>query len=114
MNKKFFWIIAGVVLVAGLLLAYFLRPMTMDDLSDKPNFVGTVTEVKENAILVLVDEGEDELASSDLMWVSLKTKLKDSTTTFSVGDRVKVFYGGDIAESYPAQINAVYAILFTE
>ena len=34
-------------------------------------------------------------------------------TDFTVGDRVIVYYDGEIAESYPAQVNTVYAIVLT-
>lgn len=83
----------------------------MNDIYDEANFSGTVLEVSDKAILVSVDEGEDERNSSDKMRVSLDVKPKDSMTHFEVGAKVKVFYDGIIAESYPAQINTVYAIL---
>ena len=35
---------------------------------------------------------------------------KDSVTNFNIGDEVVVYYDGNIAESYPMQINTVYAI----
>ena len=31
-------------------------------------------------------------------------------THFSIGDEVVVYYDGNVAESYPMQINTVYAI----
>lgn len=42
--------------------------------------------------------------------ISLDVKNKDSMTDFSIGDKVAVYYDGYIAESYPMQINTVYAI----
>lgn len=110
-NKKMLWIILGAVLLICLALAYIFKPMTMNDIYSEPNFTGVVTEVFDKAIIVSVDEGEDELKSSDKISVSLDVKLKDSMTHFDVGDKVKVFYDGVIAESYPGQINTVYAIL---
>lgn len=105
------WAVLGAVLLICLILMYIFKPMTMNDIYSEPNFAGVVTEVFDKVIIVSVDEGEDELKSSDKMRVSLDVKLKDSMTNFAVGDRVKVFYDGTIAESYPAQINTVYAIL---
>lgn len=90
-----------------------ILPMSMHNVAKEPHFRGTVTEVYDNTILVTVDEGEEERRSSDLMSVSLNVKLKDSTTHFNVGDKVIVYYNGEIAESYPAQINTVYAIVLT-
>lgn len=88
-------------------------PMSMHNIAKEPHFAGTVTEVYDNIILVIVDEGEEVRRSSDLMSVSLNVKLKDSITHFNVGDRVIVYYNGEIAESYPAQINTVYAIVLS-
>ena len=110
-NKKVFGIIIGALVLICLVLAYFFKPMTMNDIYNEPNFTGVVTEVFDKGITVSVDEGEDELKSSDKISVSLNAKLKDSTTNFDVGDKVKVFYDGVIIESYPAQIKTVYAIL---
>lgn len=88
-------------------------PMSMHNIAKEPHFAGTVTEVNDNTILVIVDEGEEVHRNSDLISVSLNVKLKDSITHFNVGDRVIVYYNGEIAESYPAQINTVYAIVLT-
>lgn len=110
-NKKILWIILGVLLLICLMFAYIFKPMTMNDIYSEPNFTGVVTEEFDKTIIVSVDEGEDELKISGKMSVSLDVKLKDSMTYFNIGDKVKVFYDGVIAESYPAQINTVYAIL---
>lgn len=83
----------------------------MDSVKSKPNFAGTVTEVNEKSILVSVNEDEDEIKSSDLISVSLNVELKDTLTDFKAGDEVRVYYDGTIAESYPAQIHKVYAIM---
>ena len=88
-------------------------PMSMTNVVKEPHFAGTVTEVYDNTILVSVNEGEDASRSSDLISVSLNVKLKDSMTDFTVGDKVIVYYNGKIAESYPAQVNTVYAIVLT-
>lgn len=94
-------------------IADLLVPMSMNNVHKEPHFAGTVTEVYENAILVSVNEDEDVRRSSDLISVSLDVQLEDSMTHFTVGDRVIVYYNGEIAESYPAQVNTVYAILMT-
>ena len=85
--------------------------MNMKNVVNEPNFTGIVTETYDNTILVKVNDGEDVLNSSDLMVVSLDVQLKDSMTTFNIGDEVTVYFDGTIAESYPAQINKVYAIV---
>ena len=118
-------IIVSVVLVVALSIGFavnratnksildLIMPMSMNNVDKEPHFAGTVTELYDNAILVSVNEGEDERRSSDMINVSLNVKLKDSMTNFTVGDRVIVYYNGEIAESYPAQVNTVYAIVLT-
>ena len=85
--------------------------MTMNDIYNEPNFRGLVLEVSDNTILVAVNQEENEIKSSDKISVSLDTKLKDSMTSFKVGDKVRVFYDGMILETYPGRVTNVYAIL---
>ena len=75
-------------------------------ISNEPNITGVVKETNENAILIENKNGE--------YWVSLNVENKDSMTHLSIGDAVVVYYDGNIAESYPMQINTVYAILLQE
>lgn len=95
-----------------IILAGCTTPMNMSNVVNEPNFAGTVEETHENSILVRVNS--DEVTSSDLISVSLDVELKDSMTHFEVGDKIRVYYDGTIAESYPAQVNKVYAILLIE
>lgn len=111
-NKKTVILIGGALLLVILLVVYMSRPLTLNKIGNKPSFEGVVTEVYENSIMVVVNNDEEEYKSSDLMSVSLDVKVKDSETSFDVGDKVRVYYDGSIAESYPAQINTVYAIVF--
>ena len=83
--------------------------LTPNNVHREPHFAGVVVEVFDNSILVKVNEGEDVLTSSDLMSVSLDVEMTGATD-FAIGDDVVVFYDGNIAESYPAQINKVYMI----
>lgn len=118
-------IVAAVALVAVLSVGFAvnratdrsivdsIKPMSVNNVVKEPHFAGTVTEVHDNSILVSVNEGEDARRSSDLISVSLNVKLKDSMTHFTFGDRVIVYYNGEIAESYPAQVNTVYDIVLT-
>lgn len=110
-NKKILLVGFAILLIVLLGLAYLFRPMTMNDIYDEPNFSGTVLETSDHAMLVAVNEGEDELKTCDRISVSLDVQLKDSMTQFDVGTQVKVFYDGSIAETDPAQVNTVFAIL---
>ena len=71
-------------------------------IANEPNITGIVKETNDNSILIENEDGE--------YWVSLNVENKDSMTHFSIGDEVVVYYDGNIAESYPMQINTVYAI----
>ncbi|MEE0964636.1 MAG: DUF3221 domain-containing protein [Ruminococcus bromii] len=71
-------------------------------IENEPSITGIVKETNDNSILIENENGE--------YWVSLNVENKDSMTNFSVGDEVVVYYDGNIAESYPMQINTVYAI----
>ena len=71
-------------------------------IENEPNMVGIVENTAEQAILIKNDSGE--------YWVSLDVENSDSMTHFNIGDEVVVYYDGIIAETYPGQINTVYAI----
>ncbi len=86
-------------------------PMNMNSVMKEPHFRGVITEVYANSVLISVNEDDEVRKSSDLVYVSLNVKLKDSKTDFMSGDEVVVYYDGNIAESYPAQIDKVYAIV---
>ena len=112
MKKK----ILSVVLAAVLLLSMLTgcgRSLN-SVIGKEPNFTGTVLEVCEGSILVEADEGEDIRRSGDLAYVSLDVEFEDGLTSYSVGDRVTVYYDGSVAESDPLQVTNVYAILLIE
>mgnify|MGYP003623249980 FL=1 len=66
--------------------------------------------MNEKTILIKVNEDEEAYQSSNLINVSLDVEIKDGLSEYDVGDEVRVYYDGNIAESYPAQIIKVYAI----
>jgi hypothetical protein len=116
-------IVAAVALAAVLSVGFLLNrvadggildlimPMSMDNVVNEPHFAGIVVREHGKSILASIDEGEDAHRVSDLVSVSLDAKLKDSVTHLTVGDRIIVYYNGEIAATYPAQIDAVYAIV---
>ena len=71
-------------------------------IENEPSITGIVKETNDNSILIENEDGE--------YWVSLNVENEDSMTHFSIGDEVVVYYDGIIAESFPMQINTVYAI----
>ena len=73
-----------------------------DIIANEPNITGIVKKTTNDTFLIENETGE--------YMVSLNVENKDSMTHFSIGDEVVVYYDGNIAESYPMQINTVYAI----
>ena len=71
-------------------------------ISHEPSITGIVRDVGEHAILIENENVE--------YWVSLDVENKDSMTSFRIGDEVVVYFDGSVAESYPMQIDHVYAI----
>lgn len=61
-------------------------------------------------LLVEPEKGSDEIKSSDKIYVSLNFLSDAPVPEIKAGDRVRVVYSGEIAESYPAQINRVFAV----
>ena len=73
-----------------------------DIIANEPSITGIVKTITESSILIENESGE--------YWVSLDVENKDSVTHFTIGDEVIVYYDGMILETYPMQINTVYAI----
>ena len=103
--KKYLLIILSIICMLGFVgcnnksLNYII--------SNEPSIIGSVKEVNENSILLENESGE--------YVVSLNVENSDGIySPIVVGDEVTVYYDGSIAESYPMQINKVYAILLKE
>lgn len=78
-------------------------------IQNEPSITGIVEEVYDNSIIIQGEQIEgyqDGVRCS----VSLDVENKDSSLHFNIGDKVVVYYNGEIAESDPLQINVVYAI----
>jgi len=65
------------------------------------SFEATILEVYDGSVMVQPVEGSAELRSADKITFGTKN-LND--IGHGVGDQVKIYYGGEIMESYPAQI----------
>ncbi len=75
-----------------------------------PYFNAEVLEVTAKSILVKPDDDSKETKSADKIYVSLDVISEIPVPTINAGDRVRVIYNGEIAETYPAQINNVFVI----
>ena len=77
-------------------------------LKNESSITGVVEEVYNNSILISIQT--DAYPYGAYCDVSLDAENKDDMVDFNIGDEVIVYYDGNIAESYPLQINTVYAI----
>ena len=96
------WIARMLALICVLALAGCNNRSMNYIIENEPNMTGVVKEVNDHSILMENEAGE--------YWVSLNVENRDSMTHFDVGDEVVVYFDGNISESYPMQINTVYAI----
>lgn len=78
----------------------------------EPSMKGTVLEIKDGYARIEASQSEDTIADNEEILVTLDVERKDSSTDFEIGDKVAVYYDGDIAEGDPASIEKVYAILY--
>ncbi|MGN1404826.1 MAG: hypothetical protein ACI4WM_01035, partial [Erysipelotrichaceae bacterium] len=75
----------------------------MDDVIQKEGSIsGIVKEINDKSILIENSDGR--------YYVSRDAEISDSYSDYELYDELTVYYDGNIAESYPMQINKVYAI----
>jgi hypothetical protein len=111
---KRYWFVFAIAVVTLL----FFSSCGPADNGNGVSFEATVLENNQSNLLVQPEEGSDELRSSDKIIVHINddVKLLDSQdkeikiSDIKVGDKVRIFYNGEIAESYPAQINRCYKV----
>lgn len=75
-----------------------------------PFFNAEVLEVSAERILVKPDSDSNGIKAADKISVSLDFISTLPVPAVKVGDRVRVIYNGEIAETYPVQINKVFVI----
>ena len=98
------------VIMMGLsLCACGTKGNTINNIQNEPSIVGVITEVQDQYIQIYIEK--DGYPSGALCNVSLNVENKDNLySPMKVGDEVVVYFSGEIAESYPMQINKVYGI----
>ena len=98
------------LLAVVMLLAACAEQAAVQNLVDKPRFIGAVTKTHENYITVNVIESDRGLATGSLVNVALNTKLKTGVS-FNIHDEVIVFYDGIVSRTNPGQIRNVHSII---
>ena len=69
-------------------------------------FVATIIEAYQNAIIVKPEEGSNERKSSDKISIGINRPTNGTNDFYVKGNKIKITYNGVIMESYPAQIVA--------
>lgn len=108
---KKIWSMLLLIIILSISLIGCSKAISAPDTSLKDNddiehqvFAADVIETEEDRVLVSPDIDSTEATSSDKIFVGL-SKIKE-LSELKAGDRIKIFYDGLIAESYPAQITA--------
>lgn len=99
-KKKIIVISIVVVLFLGAIIA--MQHMKRRSIYEKPQVTieGTITEIQENSLSFQDDSGRE-------FEVSLSKDYEGrALTDFSAGDIVKIWFSGEIAETYPMRITA--------
>lgn len=124
-KKPAFWIILVAVVVLVVTGVCFLTDPIKEETEPKyitsgvtPEgvnwFIGEILEIGADNFLVEPFQDAVELQSSDRIAVSRATSSDEDDLVFPYfreGDSIYVYYTGDIAESYPAQISDVQMIV---
>ena len=77
-------------------------------------FVATVLEIDENTLLVEPVAEEEILQSGDRVSINTGNMEPEDVPEMEEGDRVRIFYTGDVMESYPLQLEEVQFIVLVE
>ncbi len=81
-----------------------------EKVNQNPYFNAEVLEINEKNILVKPNADSNEIKSADKISVSLDFISTIPVPSFKIGDKVRVIYNGEIAETYPAQISNVFVV----
>jgi len=111
-KRKVLTAVLALMLLCAVVLSGCGRSMN-SVIGKEPSVTGRVEEVYENSILISFEDVQGYRDGAECK-VSLDVEIKDSMTNFSIGDKVTVYYNGDIAESDPMRISTVYAITLLE
>lgn len=80
------------------------------DSGSNPYFNAEVIELSGKSVLVKPDSDTKEIESADRISVSADVISTIPVPDLKVGDRVRIVYNGEIAETYPGQIRNIFAI----
>ena len=74
--------------------------------TSKEIFDAKIIEVSEEAIIVKVLNSNNSFKANDKVIVKTTTSINKNDVTYSVGNKVRITFNGNVLESNPAQIGA--------
>jgi len=112
--KKLQLLLLFIAMILIIVIAvHLLRPpLSMKNVWYEPHFHGTVVRIHDDYIIVQVRQGEEVREISEYIHVSRNVTLTDSTSR--PGDRVAVYFDGNITPGDPPHADVVYAIIVTQ
>ncbi len=88
-----------VLLLASVFVVLYMKIGASDD-GKEETIVGTVLEIKESSMLI-----QDETGAEYIVYLAVDYNGEE-IETFSEGSRVRIWFSGEIAETYPMQVIA--------
>lgn len=99
-KKKIAIGISVFILLLAIVLVVLYMKLGKSDVGKENTIVGTVLEIKESNILIRDETGVEYVVSLDIDYNG------EEIATFSEGSRVRIWFSGEIAETYPMQVTA--------
>lgn len=88
-----------ILLLASVLVVLYVK-LGVSDESKEETIVGTVLETKESNMLI-----RDETGAEYIVYLEVDYDGEE-IRSFPEGSRVRIFFSGEIAETYPMQVTA--------
>lgn len=101
------------IIISTTLFTGCSEEVTMDNVFEKDSFTATVAEPFTSSVLLKVDNDEYDI-KDEYIKVSLDLKIEGSLKEFNEGDKVRVYYDGNIKDGHPAQIDNAYTIMLSK
>lgn len=88
-----------ILILASVLAVLYVKPKVSDE-SKEETIVGTVLEIKESNMLI-----RDETGAEYIVYLEVDYNGEE-IGSFPEGSRVRIWFSGEIAETYPMQVTA--------
>lgn len=108
--KKMLLLLIALFCVVGLVACN-----TQSENQNEVSFTGTISEIKESSLIVIVtDGGDSNLAVGTTVDVSKNVTSADGCPELTLNDYVRVSFNGDVMEKDPPTLGTVFSIHKTD